>query len=143
MTSAGSFENFNRKEKTKISSNRSFGLVFSGVFFTLAFFAWKKGSGYLTTWIVFGVVMLIMALALPTYLAPLNKSWNRLGLLLHYIVTPIVMFLMFFVVFMPLGFVLRLFGKLSLKKKFDPQIQTYWITRSEPGPKPESMKLSF
>lgn len=143
MASTGSFENFDRKEKTKISSNRSFGLVFSAVFFILAFFSWKKGSSYLPIWVGLGTLMLIMAFFLPIYLAPLNKAWNRFGLLLHHIVTPIVMFLMFFVVFMPLGFALRLFGKLSLKKGFNSQVQTYWITRAEPGPKPESMKLSF
>lgn len=143
MATTNSFENFDRKEKTKISSNRSFGLVFSGVFFILAFFAWKKGSNYLAIWIVLATTMLIMALALPTYLASLNKAWNQFGLLLHRILTPVVMFLMFFTVFMPLGFALRLFGKLSLKKSFDPKVQTYWITRPEPGPTPESMKLSF
>lgn len=53
------------------------------------------------------------------------------------------MFLMFFVVFMPLGYALRVVGKLSLKKGFNSQIQSYWITRAQPGPQPESMKFSF
>lgn len=143
METSGSFENFNRKEKLKSSSNRSFGFVFSGLFFLFSILAWENGSERFPMWIALGILMLIMALALPAFLSPLNKAWNSFGLLIHRIVTPIVMLLMFFAVFTPLGYALRLFGKLSLKKGFDLNAKTYWITRSEPGPKPESMKLSF
>lgn len=143
MASTGSFENFDRKEKTKISSNRSFGLVFSIIFIVLALLAWKKGSPRFPVWTVLASLMLVLTLLKPSLLAPLNKAWNRFGLLLHSVITPIVMFLMFFMVFMPLGFFLRQLGKLSLKKDFDAQTQSYWIPRSEPGPKPETMKLSF
>lgn len=143
MAATSSFENFDRKEKMKISSNRSFGFVFTAFFFLLSFLAWKKQSQILPVWLALGILMLIMATFLPSYLSFLNKTWNRFGLLLHRIVTPVVMFLMFFGVFLPIGFFLRVIGKLSLKKSFDPNLKTYWIPRSEPGPKPDSMKFSF
>lgn len=143
MASTGSFENYDREELVKTSSNRSFGLVFSAVFFILAYFAWKKGSAYLPLWVCSGFLFLFFAVFLSNFLAPLNIAWSKFGLLLHKIVTPVVMSLMFFVVFAPIGCLLRVLNKLSLKKGFDSEVQSYWITRQDPGPKSETMKLSF
>ena len=87
--------------------------------------------------------LLAVALARPSLLHVPNLLWRRLGLLLGKIVNPIVLGLMFFLVFAPAALCLRLAGKdpLRLKKPIDGK--SYWIPRDPPGPDPESMRLQF
>jgi hypothetical protein len=66
----------------------------------------------------------------------------RLGLLLHGIVNPVIMGLLFFGTILPTGLVMRLRGKDLLRLKRDPDANSYWIART-PGPAPETMKDQF
>jgi large-conductance mechanosensitive channel len=83
------------------------------------------------------------ALTMPSVLAPLNKLWFRFGLLLHKIVNPLVMGLLFFVTVTPIGLLMRALGKTPLQLSFDKNADTYWIPRTPPGPAAETMKRQF
>jgi hypothetical protein len=136
-------ESFDRDEAIHGSSDRSFGLVFAAVFLAISILPWIFG-GRLRVWslgvaAVFGVV----ALAAPRVLAPLNKLWLRFGLLLHRIVSPVVLGIMFFLVITPMGLLMRAFGKDPLRLRFDRSASTYWIPREPPGPPPDSFSDQF
>lgn len=75
-------------------------------------------------------VMLLLALAAPKVLEPANRLWMKLGLLLGRIVNPIILSLMFFLVFTPIALLLRLFGRDLLRFRGDTQASSYWITRT-------------
>jgi len=51
--------------------------------------------------------------------------------------------LLFFVTIMPIGLVMRAFGKDFLRLKLDRNAKTYWIERAPPGPPPQSMRNQF
>ncbi len=80
---------------------------------------------------------------MPSLLAPLNRVWTKFGLLLHKVVSPIVLGVMFYLVITPTGLLMRLFGKDPLRLKFDGTAKSYWIPREPPGPKPDSIKDQF
>ena len=84
-----------------------------------------------------------MAIAWPMVLAPLNRAWFRFGLLLHKVMSPLVMGILFFVVIMPIGLFMRLGGKDIINQKLDRQKATYWVDRDPLGPAPETMKKQF
>jgi hypothetical protein len=84
-----------------------------------------------------------VALARPALLAPINRLWTRFGLLLHHIVNPIVMGLMFYLAITPIGVLMRLLGKDPLKRRFDPAAATYWIQRQPGDPKSQTMINQF
>jgi hypothetical protein len=88
-------------------------------------------------------VFLLLAGILPRALGPLNWLWTQFGLLLHKIVSPIVLGVLFFLVFTPLGLAMRLFGGDPLRLRFQPDAPSYWIERSPPGPAPDSLKNQF
>ena len=136
-------EDFSRDEAVKGSSDRSFGLVFAVVFAIVAF--WPLTGGHGPRWWAFAVAaaFLLAALLRPGLLAPLNRLWTRLGLLLHKIVNPLVMGLMFFLVITPMGIVMRMTGKDPMRLRRDGAAATYWILREPPGPEPQSMKNQF
>ena len=136
-------ESFDREEEVKGSSDRSFGLVFTIFFSVVGGIKLWVGSSWFWPWFVAAALVLLLTLVAPKVLAPANRLWLRFGLLLHRIVNPIVMGLLFFATVTPIGLVLRLFGKDLLHLRRDPEARTYWIDRAPPGPSPDSMINQF
>jgi hypothetical protein len=79
----------------------------------------------------------------PSILKPLNRVWFKFGLLLHRIVNPVIMGLLFYGSVLPTGMIVRALGKDLLRLKFEPKADSYWIVREPPGPSPETMKDQF
>ncbi len=136
-------ESFDREEEIKGSSDRSFGLVFTVFFSIIGGIKLWVGSSWFWPWFVAAGLILFLALVKPRVLAPANRLWLRFGLLLHRIVNPIVMGLLFFATVTPIGLMLRLFGKDLLHLRRDGSARTYWIDRKPPGPSPDSMINQF
>jgi hypothetical protein len=139
----GMHEDLTREEEVKGSSNRSFGLVFTGFFAIVAgLSAWRHGWAW--PWAAgLAVVCLIVSLFAADILAPLNRAWTRFGLLLGKIVAPVVLGLLFFLSIVPIGLIMRARGKDLLRLKFDRSARSYWIERTPPGPPPETMRKQF
>jgi len=138
-------ESFSRDEAQSPGSDRNFGLVMAGALALLSLLnGWHHGyHGRLWPWMsAIAVVFLAAALLRPSVLHPLNIAWMKLGLLLHRIVNPIVMGLLFFGTIWPTGLVMRMRGRDLLRLKREPAAGSYWIARP-PGPKPETMKDQF
>ena len=76
-------------------------------------------------------------------LAPLNRLWLRLGVLLNRIVNPLVMGLIFFTAILPTGLLMRAWGKDPLRLRREPKAASYWIARESSDPPSESMKQQF
>ena len=117
--------------------------MFAFVFTVLGVLPLRTG-GVVRPWAL-GVAFafLLIALARPALLRPLNKVWTLLGLLLGRIVNPIVTGILFFVAFTPAGLLSRLLGKDLLRLKPAPEASSYWIVRQPPGPAPDSMTKQF
>jgi hypothetical protein len=135
-------ENFSRLEEVRLSSDRTFGLVFVAVFLVVALLPLFGGRGARYWALGVSGVILLTALVYPPILHPLNLLWARLGLLLSRIVNPVVTAVLFYGVFTPVGLIGRLFGKDPLLLRTKAQ-DTYWIHRVPPGPPPETMSNQF
>lgn len=139
----GSHEFQARTEVTKTSSDRGFGLVFAA-FATLAgaIGLWR-GTGRWPIWFGVALVILILALAIPRALAPLNRAWTKFGLLLHAAVSPVILAVLFYGCIAPIGFLMRLSGRDPLSQRYEPRGESYWIKREPPGPPAESFRNQF
>lgn len=137
-------ENFQRPEKVRGSSDRSFGLVFAAVFALAAFLPLLRPPHQPRWWAaIIAVVFALVAVRWPKLLAPLNGLWLKFGLLLHAVVSPIVLALIFYVAIVPVGLLKRIFGSDSLRLKADPAANSYWITRDSSDSALSSMKQQF
>ena len=142
-TQPGLHESFDREEEVAGSTDRGFGFVFAGFFALVALVRWwrdQSGAGWFAA---AAVAMLVVALVHPALLAPFNRLWTKLALLLSKIMNPVIMGILFFLVVVPIGLTMRLFGKRPLALDFDPAAKSYWIERTPPAPLPGSMKNQF
>ncbi|KAF0225567.1 MAG: hypothetical protein FD176_253 [Rhodospirillaceae bacterium] len=127
----------------QMGSERSFGIVFAVVFVLIGLWPLKAG-GDLRLWALgLAVLFLVAAFVAPKLLKPLNLVWFKFGLLLHKIMTPLIMGLLFFLTVTPVGMLMRATGKDPMRLKRDPAATSYWISRDPPGPQPDSMKNQF
>lgn len=137
-------ESFARDDQVKGSSDRSFGLVFAVVFGLVGTYHLWHGSLWTGGAAIVGALLLLaVALVRPAWLAWPNRLWFRFGLLLHRVVNPLVMGLLFYGCVLPIGLALRLAKYDPLRRKFDAAVPSYWIHRQPPGPDPRSLANQF
>ncbi|MBL8324581.1 MAG: hypothetical protein JNJ89_06440 [Rubrivivax sp.] len=136
-------ENLNREEHIEGSSDRSFGFVFAVVFVIIGLWPLLSSRGPRWWSLAIALAFAVVAVVLPRVLAPLNRVWMKFGLLLAAVISPIALAILFYVVFTPVGLLMRLFGKDPLKLARDKDAASYWVPRTPPGPRPDSMKQQF
>ncbi len=135
-------ENSGTGHAAGMGSVRQFGFVMAGFFGLLsALFWWNGGVWYI--YLLTAAAFLVTVLIAPRLLTPLNHLWFRFGMLLHAIISPLVLGLMFFLVITPIGWLMRLFRQRPLNLTFDRDAESYWIGRDPPGPKPDSLINQF
>jgi hypothetical protein len=136
-------ETFSRDEKIVAGSDRVFGLVMAAALVAVTSLnAWHAGRVWPWTGGL-AALFLVAGLVRPSILHPLNLMWLKFGLLLHRVVNPVVMALLFYGTVLPTGLVMRMMGKDLLRLKRQPDADSYWIVREPPGPLPETMRDQF
>ena len=121
-------------KKVIAGSDRSFGLVFAAFFAVVASLPAIHGAP--PRWWALGIAAAFAAAAVfaPRLLHPLNRLWFKLGLLLHHVVNPVIMAVMFYGAILPMALLLRALGKDILRLKREPDAGSYWIPREPPAP---------
>ena len=126
-------------DEVKLSSNRSFGVVFFIVFLLIGLYPILKGNDLRIWSLIISFIFLTLGLINSKILTPLNRLWFKFGLLLGKFISPLIMGIIFFIVVTPIGIIMRLLKKDLLNLKYNKK-ETYWIDKS--GPK-SKMKNQF
>jgi len=113
---------------------RSFGLLMGGMIFLLfgLLFPWLLEK---TTWPISKPLLIIccsfigLGILLPILLKPIYILWMGIGGVLGYINTKIILTLVYFGLFLPVGIIRRIFVKDPLKLKYDASADSYRIKR--------------
>ena len=112
-------------------TNKKFGYFFSCIFLLLSFyFFYLKSNSIGYIFLFLTTIFILTTLLKAELLLPLNKLWMKLGILLGMIVSPIVLGVIFFGIFAPYGFVMRIMGRDEMKLKMTIK-KSYWIPRSK------------
>jgi saxitoxin biosynthesis operon SxtJ-like protein len=140
---AATHEDLSRTHEVKASSNRSFGWVFTAFFLIVAL--WPLVSGGRVRWwsLLLAAALALATVAAPNLLALPNRLWQRLGLLLNRIISPVALAILFYLVLTPMGALMRMLGKDTLRLRRSESDASYWIEREPPGPKPDSLNHQF
>jgi len=111
------------------------GAIVAGLFgLLIPFLFGREFPGEFPLWPWYLLVILgVWGLIAPMTLKYVYKGWMMFGLFMGtYIMTPLIMFIVFFVLFMPMGLVMRLFGKDLLSMKLDDGTESYRVPSERP-----------
>ena len=113
------------------SSNKSFGIVFFIVFLIIGLYPLINQDGIRIWAIIVSLIFLVLGLINSNLLTPLNKLWIKFGILLGNIISPLVLGIIFFMVVLPTGLLMRILKKNFLGLKFDKNLKSYWINKEK------------
>ncbi len=112
------------------SDLRKFGFIMGGMFALIfgLIFPWL-GDKTSATWPIWPFIVMaifwVIAIVAPQILRPVNDIWIKIGNVLGFINSRIILGVMFFLMIFPIGMLLKLFGKDSMDRKLDKEADTY------------------
>jgi hypothetical protein len=122
-----------------IKEHRSFGLMVGGIFTVIGFWPLIRHGESIRLWAVIpGALLVVMGLLLPGRLGPIYKAWMAVGHVLGWINTRIILGIIYYGLFTPIGLVMRLRGKDAMGRQYDETTNTYRVLRR---PRPASHML--
>jgi hypothetical protein len=117
---------------------RSFGLLVGGIFALVGFWPILFGRGVRLWAIIPAGILLVLGWLLPTSLRSVYKWWMLLGHALGWVNTRIILSVVFYGMFCPMGFIMRLRGKDPMRRRYEPEAKSYRVLSS---PRPGSHML--
>lgn len=131
-----------KSSEIELPSNKKFGLFFTFIFAVSAtYFYISENMVWAYLFITIAIIFLVTTLVRAKLLLSLNKSWMLFGIVLGKIISPIVLGVIFFGLFMPIAIFMRLSGRDELKLKLSNKV-SHWIVRRDPI-KSDSFKNQF
>tara|TARA_B100000579_G_scaffold77150_1_gene59759 strand:+ start:1229 stop:1627 length:399 start_codon:yes stop_codon:yes gene_type:complete len=117
-------------DNIKISSNRSFGIVFFIVFLLIALYPLLNDENIRIWSLIISLIFLVLGIFNSKILSPLNKTWFKFGIFIGKIVSPIIMGIIFFAVVTPTSIIMKIFKKDLLNLKSNKN-KSYWINKTD------------
>ena len=111
---------------------RSFGLIFAAMVAVLfgLLIPWLAGHPWpYWPWYIGGVVG-TLGLVAPPLLYPLYRVWMAFGMVAGWINTRLILGLLFFVMLLPVGLLMKLIGRDPMRRGFDREATSYRIART-------------
>lgn len=115
--------------KSEISDLRKFGLTVGGVFFLLGGLLWWYGKGASPYILIISTLLILGGLAVPSALKPIHRIWMTLAVMLGWVMTRLLLGILFYLAFTSIRLIARLFGKQFLDLKIDSSKNSYWHLR--------------
>ena len=110
---------------------RKFGITIGLVLLVIAIILFITDKSSYVYFCTVGILLILSGLVYPVILKPLNKIWMALAVILGWLSSRVILTLLFYLVFMPLGFFLRVTGKDFLKLRYDKNSKSYWEKREK------------
>ena len=118
----------------QIRKQRKFGLTMAGAFAVMALLLclgnkplWPFAAG-------FSGSFLFITFLFPGILGPLEKYWMKLAAIMGFVMTNILLTLVFFIAVVPTGLIIRLLGKDPLRIRSRKETVSYWLNVDDDGP---------
>jgi len=116
--------------KTETKQLRNFGLMVGGIFLIIGLWPVLLRSENPRAWaVVLGGLLMSLGFGLPKLLGPVYRVWMILGHALGWVNTRILLGIVFYGLLTPMGLIMRLFGKDSMRRQFVQEAHTYRIMR--------------
>ena len=116
-------------EKLDKAGYRKFGLTTGAIVAALfgVLLPWLFSLAYAPWPWVFGAVLVVWALLAPRTLQPVHAGWMKFGQVMNWINTRVILSLLFYGIFTPLGITMRLLGRDPMQRRLDKTLPTYRV----------------
>ncbi|MET0917973.1 MAG: SxtJ family membrane protein [Burkholderiales bacterium] len=140
---SGLHESFEPQHEVRVASPRAFGVMLAVVLLVIALWPLVHAQPLRAWALAIALPAAVLAWLAPRIYAGPNRAWMKLGELLARVVSPLALAVLYFGMFVPLGWIMRLAGRRPLRLKRDPVAATYWIERAPRSAEHENMKHPF
>ena len=110
---------------------RKFGFIIGLVLLLFGVLFWWKGKSFYLGFLVSSFLFLFSALVYPQLLKLVHFVWMSIALVLGYIMTRVILCLLFYLLLTPLSLIARVFGNRFLNLKIDKSAPSYWIYKTK------------
>jgi hypothetical protein len=110
---------------------RKFSLVIGIFLIVLGGLSCWRSTGHYPWLFIVAITILLVGFAMPMLLKPIHKVWMILAVLMGWVVTRIILAVLFYLIVTPIGLSIRLLGKDFLDLEFSDDTSSYWILRKE------------
>jgi hypothetical protein len=118
-----------RNIKSSKQELRKFGFTVGIVLIVLGGLFWWRGKEFYVYILAAGGLLLFFGWVWPVVLKPIQKVWMTLAIVLGWFMTRVILSVLFYLVFVPIGRIARLFGKDFLNLTLDSSAESYWIVK--------------
>lgn len=129
--------------KESPSDLRKFGLTIGIVLLLLSLLLLLLGKSSYPVWAVIAIIFILSALIFPGFLKPFNKVWMSLAIILGWVMTRVILSLLFYLALTPLRFIAMIFNKRFLNLNIDKSADTYWEKRERKKFDPSTYERQF
>jgi hypothetical protein len=120
-----------RNIKSGKNELKKFGITIGIAFGLLSGFILWRGKISPVPFFIISALFIFLGLVLPVLLKPIQKVWMALSIILGWLMTRIILIILFYLIVTPIGLLARLFGKDFLNRKYDRDAPTYLIPKKE------------
>lgn len=117
--------------KSRKKELREFGVVVGVVFGLIGGLFWWRGKDHYSIFLTVSIALVILGLIAPVLLKPLHKIWMAFAIIIGWIMTRIILSILFYLLITPIGLLKRLSDKDMLDLRFDKNKNSYWIPRQQ------------
>ena len=121
---------------------RDFGILFGILFLILGFWQPKLGFHFRFEFIAVGTLFCCLSFIFPKIFIPFAAVWRFISVALHFVMSPVILGVLYFLVLAPVGIIFRIFKWNPLRRNLG-EMESYWIIRNPPGPSSESFRKQF
>ena len=119
-----------RNIKSEKSDIRKFGITIGIILMIIAGFLFWKEKETFQIFLSIGSVLCVFGLAIPVVLKPIYWIWMFFSTILGWVMTRVILSLLFYAGLTPIGLISRLFGKQFLELRWDKSKESYWNLRT-------------
>ncbi len=124
-------------------SLKKFGVTMGVAFLIIALLLLIRHKHNLLPLFSISIVFFMFAFTLPVLLKPIYILWMRLAFILGWITTRLILFIIFYFIFTPIGLGMRLFKVDLLDRKIDKNKESYWKEKEKGDFKPLNYERQF
>lgn len=122
---------------------RKFGITVGIVLLIIAGIIFRNQSSIYIYFGIAGAFLVLSGILLPGILRPVNKIWMTLAILMGWIMTRVILTILFYLVLTPISFTAKIFGNKFLDVKIDKDRKSYWEIREKKQIKPAEYERQF